>query len=122
RPELVEREAPDREMAGHVLNPVELGVPVRVGGLLHVLVRWKLMPRDCRICRSRSRPIRTGWGRAVKYAASLRRLQCVNGRPSFSGRVVAAATIRFTSSWLIRRRRPPAHRGPSAASPLALNA
>ena len=34
RPELVKREAPAREPAGHVLDPVQLGVLVRVGGLL----------------------------------------------------------------------------------------
>jgi hypothetical protein len=34
RPELVEGEAPVSEIAGHVLDPVQLGVPVRVGGLL----------------------------------------------------------------------------------------
>ena len=42
-------------------------------------------------------------------------------QPSFSGRVLAAATITATSSSLIRRGRPPAHRGSSAARPLALN-
>ncbi len=45
----------------------------------------------------------------------------MNGRPSFSGRVLAAATITSIASSLIRRGRPPAHRGSSAASPLALN-
>ena len=34
RPELVESEAPVREPGRHVLDPVELGVLVRVGGLL----------------------------------------------------------------------------------------
>ncbi len=34
RAELVKREAPAGEMGGHVLDPVQLGVPVRVGGLL----------------------------------------------------------------------------------------
>jgi hypothetical protein len=33
RPELIEREAPVGEMAGHVLDPVQLDVPLRVGGL-----------------------------------------------------------------------------------------
>src|SRR5256885_1082503 len=33
RPELVEGEAPVRVMAGHVLDPVQLGVPVRITGL-----------------------------------------------------------------------------------------
>ena len=60
RPELVEGEAPVGVMAGHVLDPVQLGVPVRIGGLFQVRVRWKEMPRACRSCRSRSRPIRTG--------------------------------------------------------------
>ena len=46
----------------------------------------------------------------------------MNGWPSFSGRVLAAATMTSMSSSLIRRGRPPAHRGSSAASPLALNA
>jgi hypothetical protein len=41
--------------------------------------------------------------------------------PSFSGRAVAAPAITAMSSSLIRRGRPPAHRGSSAASPLALN-
>jgi hypothetical protein len=78
--------------------------------------------RVCRICRSRSRPTVTGRpGWPTKYTASLRRLQCVNGRPSFSGRVVAATTISSTSWSLIRRGRPPAHRGSSTARPLALN-
>src|SRR5215469_9761367 len=34
RPELVEPEAAVRVLAGHVLDPVQLGIPVRVGGLL----------------------------------------------------------------------------------------
>jgi hypothetical protein len=34
RPELVKAEAAIREMAGHVLDPVQLGVLVRVGGFL----------------------------------------------------------------------------------------
>ena len=34
RPELVEGEAPVGVMAGHVLDPVQLGVPVRITGLL----------------------------------------------------------------------------------------
>jgi len=63
----------------------------------------------------RSRPAK------AKYAASLCRLHRVNGWPSFSGRVVAAATMTSMISSLIRRRRPPAHRGSSAARPLALN-
>ena len=46
----------------------------------------------------------------------------MNGWPSFSGRVLAAVTITSMSPSLIRRGRPPAHRGSSAASPLALNA
>ena len=52
----------------------------------------------------------------------MRTLQWVNGRPSFSGRVVAVVTMNATSSSLIRRGRPPAHRGSSAASPFSLNA
>jgi hypothetical protein len=88
----------------------------------HVLVHWKAIPRARRIRRSRSRPTATGRsGRLAKYAASLRKLQCVNGSPSFPGRVLAATTISATSWSLIRRGRPPAHRGSSAARPLALN-
>ena len=34
RPELVKGEAPVRVTAGHVLDPVQLGVPVRIMGLL----------------------------------------------------------------------------------------
>ena len=63
-----------------------------------------------------SRPIRIP--REARWAVSLRKLQCVNGRPSFSGRVVAAATMTSMSASLIRRGRPPAHRGSSAARPL----
>ena len=45
----------------------------------------------------------------------------MNGWPSFSGRVLAAATITPMASSLTRRGRPPAHRGSSAASPRSLN-
>jgi hypothetical protein len=51
------------------------------------------MPFACRICRSRSRPILTGREIKAKYAASLRKLQCVSGKPGFFGRMVAAVTI-----------------------------
>jgi hypothetical protein len=34
RPELIKGKAPVRVMAGHVLDPVQLGVPVRITGLL----------------------------------------------------------------------------------------
>jgi hypothetical protein len=78
------------------------------------------MPRSCSTCRSRSRPIRTGRPRPAEYPASLRKLQWVNGWPSFSGRVLAAVTMTSISPSLIRRGRPPAHRGSSAARPLAL--
>jgi hypothetical protein len=46
RPELVEGEAAIRVMAGYVLDPIQVGVPVRVGGLLPgpVRVRGKLIP------------------------------------------------------------------------------
>ena len=47
-----------------------------------------------------SRPIRIP--REARCAVSLRKLQCVNGRPSFSGRVVAAATMTSMSASLIR--------------------
>ena len=57
-----------------------------------------------------------------QVGSQLGKLQCVNGSPSFSGRVVAAATMTSMSASLIRRGRPPAHRGSSAASPFSLNA
>jgi hypothetical protein len=40
RPELVERETAVGEMAGHMLDPVQLGIPVRSVDSFHVLVRW----------------------------------------------------------------------------------
>ena len=45
----------------------------------------------------------------------------MNGWTGFSGRVLAAVTMTSMSSSLIRRGRPPARRGSSAARPLALN-
>jgi hypothetical protein len=45
----------------------------------------------------------------------------VNGRPSFTGRVRAVATMNVSSSGLIRRGRPPAQRGSNASSPISLN-
>ena len=60
RPELVEGEAAVGVMAGHVLDPVQLGVRSGSRDSFQVRVRWKLIPRACRICRSRSRPIGTG--------------------------------------------------------------
>src|SRR6266487_4628881 len=68
------------------------------------------------------RPFRTGRPGPAKYPASLRKLQWVNGWTGFSGRVLAAVTMTSISPSLIRRGRPPAHRGSSAARPLALNA
>jgi len=59
--------------------------------------------------------------RPAKYPASLRKLHRVNGWTGFSGRVLAAVTMTSISPSLIRRGRPPAHRGSSAARPLALN-
>ncbi len=50
------------------------------------------------------RPVRV----LARYAASLRTLQCVNGRPSAPGRVVAVATMNSMSPSLIRRDTPPA--------------
>jgi hypothetical protein len=49
-------------------------------------------------------------------------LQWVNGRPNLSGLVHATATTNATSSSVIRRGRPPPHRGCKAFSPWALNA
>jgi len=46
RPELVEGEATVRVGAGHVLDPVQLGVPVRIGGSFQGRVRWNEMPRS----------------------------------------------------------------------------
>src|SRR5271154_6134221 len=63
----------------------------------------------------------TGRPRPAKYPASLRKLQWVNGWTGFSGRVLAAVTMTSISPSLIRRGRPPARRGSSAARPLALN-
>jgi hypothetical protein len=44
-----------------------------------------------------------GWRERTRPGDSLRRLQCVNGRPSFTGRLVAATMMKSTSSLLIRR-------------------
>lgn len=49
-------------------------------------------------------------------------LQCVNGNPSFFGRVMAVATTTAMSSSVIRRGRPAPQCGASMASPWALNA
>ncbi len=57
RAELIEGEAPVRAMAGHVLDPVQLGFLIRISRFFQVRVRWKEIPRECRICRSRSRLI-----------------------------------------------------------------
>jgi hypothetical protein len=46
----------------------------------------------------------------------------VNGIPSFFGRVLVAAMMTAMSASVIRRGRPPAQCGSSAASPAALNA
>src|SRR3954471_20082936 len=48
-------------------------------------------------------------------------LHRVNGRPNASGRVLAVATMNVSSSGLIRRGRPPAHRGSRLAMPISLN-
>jgi hypothetical protein len=92
------------------------------GDSFQVLVRWKVISWAASSCRARSRPIRTiRTGLSARWSTSLRRLQWVNGRPSFSGRVVAVATRKASSSALIRRGRPPAQRGFSALIPSSLN-
>ena len=45
----------------------------------------------------------------------------MKGSPSASGRVVAASTMKSSSSVVMRRGRPPAHRGSSDAIPSSLN-
>lgn len=49
-------------------------------------------------------------------------LQCVNGNPSFFGRVVAVVTMMSMSSSVIRRGRPCVQCGANTANPRALNA
>ncbi len=48
-------------------------------------------------------------------------LHRVNGSPRVSGRVLAVSTMNATSSVVIRRGRPPAHRGSNDAIPISLN-
>ena len=96
----------------------------RAGSLdsFQVRVRWKVMSCACRIWRSRSALTRTGRSApSRRHAASLRRLQRVNGSPSASGRFVAVSTMNASSSVVIRRGRPPAQRGSSEAIPNSLN-
>jgi hypothetical protein len=57
--ELVEREAPVGEGVDDVLDPVQLGLQVGSVDSFHVRVRWNVIWWSARICRSRSRPIRT---------------------------------------------------------------
>ena len=68
-PELVEGEAATRVMTGHVLDPIQLGVPVRVGGLLLGPGALEADPVSMQNCRSRSRPIRADRSRPAKLAA-----------------------------------------------------
>jgi hypothetical protein len=82
RPELVKGEAPVRVMAGHVLDPVQLGVLVRIGGLL-----------------PGPRPLEADPAGVEDLPQPLQR---VNGRPSFPGRDLAAATITATSHDLLQ--------------------
>jgi hypothetical protein len=89
RPELAEGEATVRAGAGHVLDPVQLGVPVRIGGFFPGPGPLERDAALMRSCRSRSRPIRTGRPRPATYPASLRKLHRVNGWTGFSGRVLA---------------------------------
>lgn len=49
-------------------------------------------------------------------------LQCVNGNRSLRGRVLAVVTMTAMSASVMRRGRPPAHRGPRQANPSRLNA
>src|SRR5580704_9778472 len=65
RPGLAGGQATVRAGAGHVLDPVQLGVPVRIGGLLPGPGPLERVPRSCSTCRGRSRPIRTGRPRPV---------------------------------------------------------
>lgn len=58
RAELVEGEYAVGEVVQDVLDPVELGVALGVGGLFQVLVRWKVTPRRASRQRRASRPIR----------------------------------------------------------------
>ena len=51
----------------------------------------------------------------------MRTLQCVNGWPTFVGRVVATATMYASSVGVIRRRGPGPQCGSNAVNPLALN-
>ena len=59
-----------------------------------VLVRWKVTPCLTRISLRRSRLITMRPGEyQARWSASLRTLQRVKGRPSFSGRALAVSTI-----------------------------
>ncbi|NJC13029.1 hypothetical protein F4558_002855 [Micromonospora profundi] len=80
--ELVEGEHSLREVAADVLDSGEFGVPVRVGGLLPRLGPLEGDLVWCRICRSRSRPIRIRRSASeLRWSASLRTLAPAGERP-----------------------------------------
>ena len=107
---------------GHLLDAVELGVVVRVGGLLPGLGALEGDTASSRICRSRSRPIRTGtpW-HAGQVGGELAQGPAGEGLAELRRAGGGRRDDRRESSSLIRRGRPPAHRGSSAARPFSLN-
>jgi hypothetical protein len=109
-------------MGQDVLDPVEFGVAVGVGGILPRLRSLKGDLAAASRQRRASRPIRIG--RATlrrRWSASFLIDQRVKGLPNLVGRVVAVWMTKSSSSSLSRRGRPPAHRGSRQLSPISLN-
>src|SRR4249919_3722047 len=105
-----------------MLDAVQLGVAVRVGGLLP---RPGALERDTPLVQELPQPLppdlHPPGGTVSQVGGELAHAPVRKGLAQLSGRVVAAVTMTSMSSSLIRRGRPPAHRGSSAARPLALN-
>jgi hypothetical protein len=105
-PELIERETPVRERV--VTYSIRVSFASRPGSMdcFQILVRWKLMPRQCRSWRSRSRPMATGRGAPAesKIGAWLGRRQHP-GQRSGAGRAGAgqAAASWSRTFWPDRR-------------------
>src|SRR4249919_110343 len=106
-----------------MLDAVQLGVAVRVGGLLP---RPGALERDTPLVQELPQPLppdlHPPGGTVSQVGGELAHAPVRKGLAQLSGRVVAAVTMTLMSSSLIRRGRPPAHRGSSAARPLALKA
>ncbi|GAB4105909.1 hypothetical protein GCM10028790_49280 [Micromonospora taraxaci] len=110
RTELVEREYPVREVAAEVLDPGELDVPARVGGLLPRLGPLKGDPVPVQ---DLPQPFPTdpdpSGGMQAQVVGELADAPSSEWPAQLSGRALAVATMNCSSSLLILRGRPPAH-------------